>query len=67
MSLAKAVKILLIENDMTSLELAKETGLSRDGIYKAVNCSRRLDGLKKIAIGLNVSLSSLIAKSEELE
>ena len=65
MNIAKAVKLELVKQNMTSLDLAKRSNLSRDGIYKATNNINRFNGLISVASSLGLSLSELIAKAED--
>ena len=64
MNIKKALKVTMMDRGIDALQLSKMTGLSRDGIYKSVNGSKKLDNLALLCSALEIKVSELIALAE---
>ena len=68
MRLNKAVKVIMIEQDMSGVDLARVLGINRTTIMRNVgeNSNPTLSTLVKYADALNVKVSYIILKAESL-
>jgi len=64
----KAIKVILVEKDMPAVSLAKILGINRATITKnvGVNANPTVKTLAKYADALDVSVSDIILKAEQL-
>lgn len=69
MRVNKAIKIILIEQGMSCVDLARVLGINRATVTRNVgeNANPTLSTLVRYADALNVKVSYIILKSEELE
>jgi DNA-binding Xre family transcriptional regulator len=63
----KAIKVILIEKDLSALDLAKILGINRSTIFRLVGegSNPKVSTLKKVADALDVKVSYIILKAEE--
>ena len=61
------VKVLAEERGLSISGLADKIGVNRKTLYSALNGNPRLSNLQRIADGLNVRLSDVIAIAEDIE
>lgn len=68
MRIDKAVKIMMVERDMSAFELAKLTGLNRSTIFRTVGegANPKLNNLAKCAKALKVKVSDITLLAEKL-
>lgn len=66
-SLAATIQALAKERGMSITALADKIGVNRKTLYAALHGNPRLSNLQRIADGLGVRLSDVIALSEDVE
>jgi|GEM_PF-2555545 len=66
-SLAATIQALAKERGMSITALADKLGVNRKTLYSALHGNPRLSNLQRIADGLGVRLSDVIAISEDVE
>ena len=47
MKIGKLIKVLALQEDMTMTEMAEKLGISRQGLYKRLNGTMRVDSLQE--------------------
>ncbi|MDR1913880.1 MAG: helix-turn-helix transcriptional regulator [Clostridiales bacterium] len=57
---------ILKDKKLSKTEVAKRMGLSRESLYRILTCNPTLDNLQKLANALEVSISELFEKKEEV-
>lgn len=67
MNVKEAIRMLNHVNRLKMVDVARGAGLSRDGLYKAINGNQSLGSLVKIAKAYDMKASELIAIAEGFE
>ena len=69
MKIDKAVKMLMLKNDVSAHEMAKRTGFNRSTIFRTVGAGSnpKINSLKPYADALNVKVSDIILLAESLD